>query len=252
MVGSPQWRHRMKAPRWLVLFWVGGMSAIGACAPDAPMGSTLPHSNPANVYSYTYLCELGTPGYEMYCEDYGSAGANGTAYLPCPGGMAVNACHQFDATLTALIASGDAGCANAAQAIRNEVASGTFVFKDTVVIDPKSGKHEDAGTAVGVGYTELYDDAFDYEYDIDYQGDPTKGFLDVNFDLAATFAHEYTHQTGNADEDLAEQAGQYCAQVLRTQQLDSYPAPMWVHPVPRSGDAGASVHSPSGPIDERS
>jgi hypothetical protein len=213
-------------PYWLLGFLgAGGLVLIG-CAPDAPTGAPLTGGKPANVYSYTYLCELGTPGYESYCEDFGSQGANGSPWLPCPAGLSVDRCHQFDATLNALISSGDPGCMNAAQIMRNEAASGAIVFKDSVVIDPNTGIPETGASVLGGAYTELYDDAWDDENDLDYIGDPTRGFLDVNFDLATTFIHEYVHQTGQADENIAEAAGQYCSGVLRTNQLNSYPAPM--------------------------
>jgi hypothetical protein len=72
MKRSGRWREYLGARLYL-----GGVAlvlglAAAACAREVPTGVEMVSTPPANTWDVTYLCELGYPGYEGYCDDFGS------------------------------------------------------------------------------------------------------------------------------------------------------------------------------------
>jgi hypothetical protein len=70
----------MRRDNWLIALAIGVVVAMLACTPDEPSGSVSSGAKPANVWSYEYLCGLGYPGYEAYCEDFGGLAAADTIW----------------------------------------------------------------------------------------------------------------------------------------------------------------------------
>jgi hypothetical protein len=69
-------REQGMKPHHCLLAVLGvGLIGIAACSPDVSTGAAVVTGKPAKVYSYTYLCELGTPGFDSYCDDFASLGS---------------------------------------------------------------------------------------------------------------------------------------------------------------------------------
>lgn len=206
---------------------------IMACAPDpvTDPGVTLTHRNPTSIYSYEYLCETGDPNYSGYCEDFGSLGSGGIAWQACPGALAndTQRCHIWDATLDALMNSGDATCVDAAMDIAQR--GDNFTFYDTTLVDSKNGELMDAQADTTDGTAVVYATAFDHSiynpsnsdaYDPD---DPGPSEMEnesywVSYDLTVTFVHEDGHLTNHSmTDDEGDAVGYYCADVVRANEI---------------------------------
>lgn len=172
-----------------------GIVMIGACSPEDSAPITIVKGNPAHTYSNEYQCQLGTPGYESYCEDFGSQGSGGSAWN-CPSSFSSQQCVGYAGAMQHLAIT----CP--------EVAYSVNTMSYYAIHYYTLGEHWDND---GRHWWAADDDHYLYGF----------VFMDMNniwltshaFDygqLATTIAHEFGHLMYGLNEDAAGSYGNTC------------------------------------------
>jgi hypothetical protein len=137
-------RRLSAAKLWGIQFAMFSFLAA-SCRSQLDESVTTARPGTANVYAYTYLCELGTPGYTTYCDDPSSVGDQGTpyeAYWGCPATMAQWQCDFIQAAMNRLKASGISYCVNSAAAVQALWDANTVKYNPT-------HRYQDDGSEIG-------------------------------------------------------------------------------------------------------
>jgi hypothetical protein len=168
---------------------------MAACSQDAePTQTTVVKGRSANYFSNEYYCDIGIPGYEEYCDDFGG-GVPGDNDVACPSGLTYSQCQMFLEAMMHLEVAAyyDPNCVDAYDSYVSMPIS----------YDPVQAY--DGSNRVILGQT--------FYMGGDYSTDLYDGSFDNADDLMNTFAHEGFHAESYAnmlDEDDAYAMGDEC------------------------------------------
>ncbi|MGH7583683.1 MAG: hypothetical protein ACREL5_10710 [Gemmatimonadales bacterium] len=153
-----------------------GVIAMAACAPDPPTADNIAGPK-ANLYSNEYECELGTPGYEDYCDDFGSLGTGGTpdagwcsstivqtAYGATP--MSNDECDILQSNVAMMEEYGGFACVNAASGLQTALNSGKMGWLNLYPYDVNATSEtvQSGPAKYDIYFDPTYDGTYEYNW----------------------------------------------------------------------------------------